>query len=92
VTDDNTLAELSAKLDAIGRLLAVQICMQMKAEGKNQADQIQALDAAGLDRPAIASAVGTTTDTVRATLSKVRRKDAAQGQKPSEGGLSNADR
>jgi hypothetical protein len=62
MSDDQTL-------DEIARLLAVLVRLQLGS----QAEAIVELDRAGIAGPRVASLVGTTPATVRATLQKQRK-------------------
>jgi len=81
MTRDEQLTELTTKLDVISRLLALQICAQMRADSKVEKEQIEVLAQAGLDRHAIAGIVGTTPGTVSVALSKAKKNAVATGQK-----------
>jgi len=59
--------ELDSKLDAILRLLALQII-----DERTRQDQISILHKAGLPPRRIADIIGTTANTVSVTLSKMR--------------------
>lgn len=59
----------TARLDAIVRLLAIQL-----TAGLNMVDAIVLLDRAGLDRGVIAEVCQTTTNAVHARISEAKRK------------------
>jgi DNA-binding CsgD family transcriptional regulator len=65
--------DLGSKMDVLIRLTAIQLVGDLKG-----ADAIALLARAGLDNDVIAEIVGTTPATVRAALSRVRRRDGAQ--------------
>jgi hypothetical protein len=62
--------DLGAKMDTLIRLSALQL-----VGDKTGSDAIAILDRAGLDNDLIAGIVGTTAATVRASRSRVRRRD-----------------
>ncbi|MGH3691311.1 MAG: hypothetical protein ACRDT7_14230 [Microbacterium sp.] len=64
--------DLGTKMDTLIRLTALQLIGD-----KTGAEAIGILDRAGLDNELIADLVGTTAATVRASRSRVRRKDTA---------------
>ncbi len=66
--DEKTIQVLAAKLDAIIKLMVFAI-----TEEKSQTEQIRLLSAAGFQPKEIAEVVGTTPNTVRVTLSNLRR-------------------
>lgn len=74
--EEEILATIDKKLDAIVRLLA-RGCV----EGKNKTEQITTLSALGLDINLIAQVVDTTPATVHARLSEARRKGKVEGRK-----------
>lgn len=67
-TEDEGVAN---KLDTLVRLIAIGLC-----EGKTQKDQIALLASAGLQPKAIAEILGTTSNTVRVSLSNLRKGKA----------------
>lgn len=67
-----TTQDLGSKLDALIRLTALQILGD-----KTGAEAIALLARAGLDNDLIAEVVGTTPATVRAALSRIRRKSGS---------------
>jgi transcriptional regulator len=66
------MQELLAKLDAIIRLLVIDI-----AEGKDQTEQIRLLSLAGFQPKKIAEMLGTTANNVSVRLSSLRKKRKA---------------
>jgi len=75
--EEEVLARIDRKLDAVVRLLASK-----SIEGKsNKTEAIIALGALGLDPNLIAKIVDTTLPTVSARLSEARRKIKAQTKK-----------
>lgn len=74
--EDEILLRIDEKLDAMVRLMASG-CI----EGKNKTDAIKTLGALGLDPDLIAEVVGTTSGTVRARLSEVRKKNRLESKK-----------
>ena len=64
--------DLGAKLDVLIRIAAVQMVGE-----RTGADAIALLGRAGLENELISELVGTTPATVRATLSRTRRKEGA---------------
>lgn len=76
--------DLSSKMDVLIRLTAFQVLGD-----KTGAEAIRLLGRAGLDNDLIAEIVGTTPATVRAALSRVRRKSdsiqRSEASAPSEG-------
>lgn len=67
--DEELLAKIDKKLDAVVRLLAVE-----SIEGKNKTEAIMMLGDLGLDPNIIAEIVNTTTGTVHARLSEARKR------------------
>jgi hypothetical protein len=81
--EEEILASLDKKLDAIVRLLARQ-CIEDKP---NKTEAIKALGALGLDRNLIAEIVVTTRATVDARLAEAKRKSKTvtrKGKKEAE--------
>jgi DNA-directed RNA polymerase specialized sigma24 family protein len=75
--EEEILARIDRKLDAVVRLLASR-----RIEGlKSKTEAITALGALGLDANLISEIVDTTPGTVSARLSEVRRKGKAQTKK-----------
>jgi hypothetical protein len=66
--------DLGTKMDALIRLTALQVIGE-----KSGVEAIKVLDRAGLDNELIAEIVGTTTATVRAARSRVRRRGGRGG-------------
>lgn len=66
--------DLGTKMDALIRLTALQVIGD-----KTGVEAIKVLDRAGLDHDLIAEIVGTTTATVRAARSRVRRRGGGGG-------------
>lgn len=64
--------DLGAKMDILIRLTALQVLGD-----RTGAEAIAILSSAGLDNDVIAEIVGTTPATVRAALSRVRRRSSA---------------
>ena len=75
--EEDTLAAIDKKLDAVVRLLASK---SIEA-AKNKTEAIVTLGRLGLDPNLIAEIVDTTLPTVSARLSEVRRKAKAQTKK-----------
>ena len=75
--EEETLARIDRKLDAVVRLLASRTI----EDTKNKTEAITKLGALGLDPNLIAEIVDTTLATVSARLSEVRRKGKAQTKK-----------
>lgn len=73
--------DLVAKLDALVRLVALQLIGD-----KTATEAIRVLGRSGLDNELIAEIVGTTPGTVRGTLSRARRKGAGRGKSRAERG------
>lgn len=67
--------DLGSKMDSLIRLTALHLLGD-----KTGAEAISLLGRAGLDNELIAEVVGTTPATVRATLSRVRRKGGSPGK------------
>jgi len=67
-----TAQDLGSKMDVLIRLTVIQVLGD-----KTGAEAIAVLGRAGLDNNLIAQIVGATPATVRATLSRVRRKDGS---------------
>lgn len=67
--EHSEFSELSGRLNTISRLLAVSII-----DGKKQSDQIRLLSKAGLEPKEIADIIGTSSNTVRVTLSTMRKR------------------
>lgn len=67
--EEQTLASIDKKLDAVVRLLASK-----SIEGKNKTEAITTLGALGLDANLISKIVDTTPATVSARLSEAKRK------------------
>jgi DNA-directed RNA polymerase specialized sigma24 family protein len=79
--DEQILANIDKKLDAIVRLLASK-----SIEGKsNKTEAILSLGALGVDPNIIAEIVDTTLPTVSARLSEARRKSKARTRKRKKG-------
>ena len=78
MTDDKLVARLGEKMDVVARLLALQVCMQLRSGDKKEEKkkQIEMLSASGLDRNAIAAVVGTTPGTVSVRQSEAKKKAA----------------
>lgn len=74
--EEEILARIDKKLDAIVRLLA-----RGSIEGKNKTEAIIALGALGLDPNLIAELVPTTPATVYARLSEVKRTSKVERKK-----------
>ena len=70
--DSSQLRELTARMDAIIKILALTLPKEL-----TQADKIVLLSDAGFQPKEIASILGTTPNTVSVTLSKMKR-DAKQ--------------
>jgi DNA-binding NarL/FixJ family response regulator len=64
--------KVAAKLDALVRLTAMSLLGE-----KSGGEAIAVLARAGLENELIAELVGTTTATVRATRSRIRKKDTS---------------
>jgi hypothetical protein len=77
------LEEMCRKLDIMARLIASDVASRIRSNGGKQKDVIETLAASGLPNPVIADLIGTTTDTVGATLRKAR-KGSGRTQKPAE--------
>jgi len=75
--EEEILASLDKKLDAIVRLLARQ-CIEDKP---NKTEAIKALGALGLDRNLIAEIVVTTRATVDARLAEAKKEGKSQTKK-----------
>ena len=69
LNDTDALRNISAKLDQMLRLMALQSVANMK-----QVQAIQTLNAAGFERKIIADLLGTTPNTVSVTLAKVKAR------------------
>lgn len=67
--EEQTLASIDKKLDAVVRLLASK-----SIEGKNKTEAITTLGALGLDANLISKIVDTTPGTVYARLAEAKRK------------------
>lgn len=67
--NEQALGRVEKRLDQIVRLFALKL-----SEGKKQADAIQILAAAGIERSLIAELLGTTPNTVSVSLSVSRSK------------------
>ncbi len=67
--DEKSTQILFKKLDSILKLMVL-----IMAEGKNQSEQMQLLSAAGFQPKEIAETLGTTSNTVRVTLSSLRKQ------------------
>jgi DNA-binding CsgD family transcriptional regulator len=65
------IASLNTKLDIIIKLMVL-----LKAQDKNQSEQIWLLSAAGLQPKEIANILGTTPNTVRVILFGLRKRKA----------------
>ena len=65
--DDTTLSAVCAKLDSIIRLMVLAM-----TEGKAQTHQVRLLSLAGFPPRDIAGILGTSANTVRVTLSKLK--------------------
>jgi DNA-binding CsgD family transcriptional regulator len=75
--DDKAVQVLSAKLDAI-----IKLMMFAMTEGKSQTEQVRLLSAAGFQPKEIAHTLGTTPNTVSVALSNLRkRKDKGTNRK-----------
>jgi len=74
MNDKKLLEEIVHELRVLTCLTAAQLLRQIEAEGGKQKDKIEALGGAGLDNQTIASVVGASSDTVRSTLSRARKK------------------
>jgi len=70
---EHDIAEVTAKLDVIIRMMAIS-----HVEGMTKSDAIVALDAFGLDNNEIAGLMKTTSKTVSTRLSESRRKSKAR--------------
>ena len=81
--EEEILAAIDKKLDAILRLLASRI-----VEGKNKTEAILVLDKIGLEPSLIAEIMDTTSSTVHARLSEARKKTSKR-QKPAQKAGSN---
>ncbi len=66
--DDKAIQILSAKLDAIIKLMVFAM-----TQGKSQTEQVRLLSAAGFQPKDIAHTLGTTSNTVRVALSNLRK-------------------
>jgi DNA-directed RNA polymerase specialized sigma24 family protein len=66
--EEKALSLISDKLDAIIRLMVTYL-----SENKGQSERIQLFSLAGFTPKEISSFVGTTPNTVRVTLSKLRK-------------------
>ena len=78
--NDRVATELVGKLDVLVRLVAVGLC-----EGKAQSEKIVLLDLAGLPPMSIAELIGTTSNTVRVTLSGLRKKAKGKSTRKKKG-------
>lgn len=76
------ITSLNTKLDIIIKLMAL-----LKGEGKNRSEQIWLLSGAGLQPKEIADILGTTPNTVRVTLSGLRRRKAKVKKGQAEGAV-----
>ena len=68
---DSIGKEILTKLDLLISLVAISVL-----DGKPQKEQIELLDKPGLTPKEIAALVGTTPNTVRATLSKMKKDNS----------------
>jgi DNA-binding CsgD family transcriptional regulator len=73
--NEEVLQRIEAKLEHMLRLAALQMTANMK-----QAQAIQLLNSAGLERKLIADLLGTTPNTVSVTLAKAKAKQAARSR------------
>lgn len=76
VMEEEILARIDKKLDAVVRLLA-----SGSIEGKNKTEAIIALGDLGLDPKLIAEIVNTTLGTVHARLSEAKREKSRRNKK-----------
>ncbi len=67
--DGSQLRELTARMDAIIKILALTLPKDL-----NQSNKIELLSEAGFQPKEIASILGTTANTVSVTLSKMKRE------------------
>lgn len=67
--DDKTSGLILSRLDGIIKLMVFRM-----TEGKKQVDQIVLLSKAGFAPKAIAEAIGTTANTVRVTLTSLKKQ------------------
>jgi predicted transcriptional regulator len=72
-----TAQDLGPKINTLNRLTALQVLGE-----KTGAEAIAVPGRAGLDNELIAELIGTTPATVRAALSRVRRKDGGARKSP----------
>ena len=70
---DKDIQLLTSKLDTIIKIMALQTI-----EGKNQAEAAWLLSLSGLQNKEIAEILGTTPDTVKVSLYKMRKKNNAK--------------
>ena len=74
--DETQFKKLNEKLNAVIRLLAIQ-----SLSGKTDKEAITALSAAGFPPKDIAELLGTTSNTVRVTLAKIKRGNSHDRRK-----------
>ena len=68
------LDELGSKIDALIQVITITSRKESILKGKSKADQIKLLSDSGLHRAVVAWIVGTTPESVSATMSQIRSK------------------
>lgn len=69
------------KLDTLIKLVAISTRLETILKEKKQKDQINTLSDLGLSREVIALMLGTTSETVRVTLAKMKSKAKSKSRK-----------
>ena len=84
---DGELKGIAAKLDLIIRLMAISFVNNKDNSGKKTNQKIQILSDLGLDKFQIARILGTTAESVRVTIGKLKKETEPKRRNTSKKGV-----